>query len=171
MYSGMVGNKGGAVFAFLARSPLAFWLWSRVPVPQPSAAWEGAAVAFRPRPARLGAMLSDIVRVFGQRRAAVVLGVPAVTVRTWVRRGLQAEASRRLVWLTWTLLFHPEHLPGLLDLVLWGGLRGRRRSHHKAPPGRAQNFKSCVSGHDPAQIPGPNPPGAAPGATPGPPTG
>jgi hypothetical protein len=75
-------------------------------------------------------MCRDLVQRFGQREAAFLCGVPCITFNRWLQgANLQYFASRRVIWLHWALLLHPELIQSGFDLVTWGRfqkLRARR---------------------------------------------
>jgi hypothetical protein len=80
-------------------------------------------------------MVEDIHSHLGRIAAAMVLGVSVQTVEHW-RNGLVARAAvRRLIWLTWCLVFHPERLSSIGELVTWGRFRIERR-----PPTRPEDW-------------------------------
>jgi hypothetical protein len=56
----------------------------------------------------------------GERRAVAFIGPSLISVRSWKRRKRMSIPSRRLVWLVWALVLHPETLQGPGDLVTWG---------------------------------------------------
>ena len=69
-------------------------------------------------------MLAELEReIGGERRAAAVIGPSLVTLRSWKRRKRMSIPSRRLVWLVWALLLHPDRIENVDDLITWGRLK------------------------------------------------
>lgn len=62
-----------------------------------------------------------------ERECACILGLPVLTVRNWLvgRRKPQDIPSRRVVWLTWALVLHPDQCQTKHDLIFWGLMRRR----------------------------------------------
>jgi hypothetical protein len=75
-------------------------------------------------------MCADLVNRFGRTGTVHLLGVPALTFDGWRHgSGLSIVANRRVIWLHWALLLHPELIQSGFDLVTWGRfqkLRARR---------------------------------------------
>jgi hypothetical protein len=80
-------------------------------------------------------MLRDLSAGLGRDGCAVVLGVSGMTVRTWLRGNRFSAASKRLVWFSWCLVFHPERLSSIGELVTWGRFRLTR-----GPPTRPEDW-------------------------------
>jgi len=79
-------------------------------------------------------MLGDLERFAGgERAAAEVLGVSVITERSWMHRRTMAIPSRRAIWLTWVLLFHPERIGSGFDLLTWGRFKGCERPKRVRP--------------------------------------
>lgn len=77
-----------------------------------------------PRVGRCLAMLTELEAYLGdERRLAAVVGPSLVTLRSWRRRKTMSIPSRRLVWLTWAILLHPDMVQTPNDLVVWGKWR------------------------------------------------
>ena len=95
---------------------------------------------FAPTTAECLVMIAEIEALFGgERWAAMVIGPSLITLRSWKRRGTMSVPSRRLVWLVWVLLLHPERVRNLPQLILWGGFAADRHVSSSAlrpPPGR-----------------------------------
>ena len=66
-------------------------------------------------------MIEDLARYYSadDAKLANLLGVPCMTLAKWRMKAPPSWSARRLVWLTWTLLLHPERLRTLFDLVTW----------------------------------------------------
>lgn len=59
----------------------------------------------------------------GDRNTAETLCVPRQNVMAWMnehRKDGMDWPTRRCIWLTWCLVFHPERCQTLLDLMTWG---------------------------------------------------
>jgi hypothetical protein len=80
------------------------------------------------------AMLSDLERELGSRRhVAGLLTVNCRSVDRWRRGEANPDGpSSRLIWLYWLLMFHPERIRSLGDLLTWG-LAGRTRARKDGP--------------------------------------
>lgn len=72
-------------------------------------------------------MLRDLSAGLGRDGCAVVLGVSGITIRSWLRVGKFSAVSKRMIWLTWCLVFHPDRLQSIGELVTWGRFRIERR--------------------------------------------
>lgn len=67
-------------------------------------------------------MLTDLLIAFkGDRRdLCAVLGVSLHTLGCWLNRRAQSDPARKLIWMTWALLLHPELLRTVWHIVTWG---------------------------------------------------
>ena len=84
-----------------------------------------------PREAECVTMLRELVQRFGQFDTAALLGVPCLTLGAWLGGKCSVSAARRVIWLHWALLLHPEHCQTAFDLITWG--RFRVEKSHKSP--------------------------------------
>ena len=74
-------------------------------------------------------MLRDLRGPFPAcRQLADLLGIPVATLRRceMVERDPN-KSARRLVWLLWCMVLHPDRLQTCFDLVTWGRFRVDRK--------------------------------------------
>lgn len=94
-----------------------------------SPAWAKPGYALQPSDREFLAMLSDLRRLVGSHSLPELLGLPVQTVVSWQNgQRLPASHGRRLVWLTWALLLHPDRIGTAFDLATWGRFRAERRA-------------------------------------------
>jgi hypothetical protein len=72
-------------------------------------------------------MVEHLQRLLGRHGLCAALGVPWRTVLGWLAGKVPSAGAMRAIWLTWCLLFHPERLTSLHDIVTWGRFRIERR--------------------------------------------
>ncbi len=84
------------------------------------ARWVPLSRACEPSQADINSALADLVRMFGREGAGMVLSVPALTIRAWLKTGVRSAPARRMVWFAWAALLHPERLRSAWDIVTWG---------------------------------------------------
>ena len=79
------------------------------------------AFVLQPNDEQFNSMLAELAGVMGWRGVASVLGISIRTLDSW-RKGENGPSAgaRKLVWLVWTLVFHPEKLRSLFDVATWG---------------------------------------------------
>ena len=86
--------------------------------------WGRFRFMFAPTVEQCLCMVEDLEREFGgERAAAEIIGPSIITVRAWKRRRRMSVPSRRLVWLVWAMVLHPEQIQSVNDLVTWGRFR------------------------------------------------
>jgi hypothetical protein len=74
-------------------------------------------------------MLGQIQDHIGCRSLQPALGLSVLTLRGWVSgRYVPDMAGRRVIWLVWCIVFHPERCRTLLDLATWGRFSTRERA-------------------------------------------
>lgn len=80
-------------------------------------------------------MIVELHGVFG-RDLSCILGVPMLTTLDWLRGRVGSAAPRRVIWLCWALLLHPDQCETVFDLVTWGRFRvvKTRKKDHKSEP-------------------------------------
>ena len=79
-------------------------------------------------------MLAQLYRALGRQGCCAVLGVSVLTLRHWIKADRPpAGAARRCIWFAWCLLFHPERLATIEDLVTWGRFHRRKVAPRKVP--------------------------------------
>src|SRR5258708_4425835 len=89
----------------------------------------GMRFRFAPNVEQCLTMLAELeTGLGGERDAAHVVGPSIITVRCWKRRKRMSVPARRLVWLVWALVLHPETVQTVGDLVTWGRLDSKARS-------------------------------------------
>ena len=90
--------------------------------------------AFRPSPRECRVMLAQIYKAMGRQGCCALLGVNVMSLRGWLTSyAVPTATSRRCIWLVWCLLFHPERLATIEDVVTWGRFHERRKSAVKVP--------------------------------------
>ena len=83
--------------------------------------WRRITFALAPSTGELRAMVQRLQNKFGEKTAANLLGVSALTLRDWTNgRWRPSGASPKAIWLTHALIFHPETIGTLFDLATWG---------------------------------------------------
>lgn len=93
-----------------------------------------AAGLYKPSDVETLGMVRDVVRRLGERGAADVIGCPLMTLRHWTAGEVQpAATARRVVWVVWVLMFHPERLRSWFDWLTWARFSVRS----PGPPGAA----------------------------------
>lgn len=77
----------------------------------------------QPSDEKFHSMLAELAALLGWRGTATALGISIRTLDSW-RKGKNGPSAgaRKLVWLIWSLVFHPENFRSLLDVVTWGVL-------------------------------------------------
>jgi hypothetical protein len=71
-------------------------------------------------------MLLQLHSDLGRVRLLAILGVPWRTVMDWENgKSVMSAAARRLVWVVWCYVRHPERIGTLEDWVTWGKLRAK----------------------------------------------
>ena len=84
-------------------------------------------MALRPSLGEFRRCLAGLLRVFGERDTASLLGVSVVTLRTWRRcRSIPDAAAVRCVWLIHALTLRPGLVTSAFDLVTWGRFKVQR---------------------------------------------
>ena len=83
------------------------------------------ALAFRLQPTakQCRSMLLEILRALQWDRhdTAATLGVSFMTLKSWIEGArTPTDAARKLIWMTWALLLHPELLRTVWHIVTWG---------------------------------------------------
>lgn len=82
----------------------------------------------RPGMEEFHAMLRELAGEFGWHHTAALLGISVLTMDSWRRRkNGPCASSQKLVWLTWALLLHPDHLSNAFDLATWGRFRATKQ--------------------------------------------
>ena len=110
--------------------------------------WAQLSARFSISDAEFHACLQDLRRVF--RKAgwlAAVLGVSRMTLERWSRREVVSASTRRVVWLYWCLILHPERCRTLMDHVTWGRLHDPKGSPLPAKANKAD--RDSRPGKDP----------------------
>lgn len=82
--------------------------------------WRPLHLACVPDSSEVAPMLRELEVVYGRRSLGSVLGVCGMTARAWLDHGANSLPARRVVWLTWTMLLHPDKLRSGWDWVTWG---------------------------------------------------
>ncbi len=79
------------------------------------------AFLLRPTDEEFHAMLAELGETVGKRRLSSVLGISILTLDGW-RKGKNGPSAgaRKLVWLIWALIFHPEKLRSVFHVMTWG---------------------------------------------------
>lgn len=91
---------------------------SKLPALDPR--WINIARAVAPSGRDCLKLLKRLTDTAGRDNCAMLLGVPVHHVDTWNSRARNLSwQSRRLIWLTYTLLFEPERVRSLFDFVTW----------------------------------------------------
>ncbi len=95
------------------------------PVDPLDPAWGAAYVLLQPTAEDIRAMLAELYAAIGNRRGlSYVTGIPALTLDDWrYGRRTPDTAGKRVVWLLWAMLLHPERCRTLTDLASWGRFR------------------------------------------------
>jgi len=84
-------------------------------------ALRGFVFLLRPSDEEFDAMLTELANAFGKRGLAAVLGVSYLTLQgSYTHRYRPTAASRKLIWLVWSMVFHPGRLKTVFDLCTWG---------------------------------------------------
>ena len=69
-------------------------------------------------------MARELSGKFGTFEFSRLLGVPGRTAEAWLQgRALGQFTARRLIWLHWCILLHPERIQTAFDLATWGRFR------------------------------------------------
>ena len=69
-------------------------------------------------------MVIELRDKFGTIEVSRLLGVPGRTCESWLQgRYLEKVTARRVIWLHWCLLLHPERIQTAFDLATWGRFR------------------------------------------------
>lgn len=95
----------------------------------------------QPNASECRAMLGELIeRLGGTVQARNAMGVSGVTLRHWLRGSREpSDAGKRVIWLTWALLLHPERCRTLHHMITWGRYATRRepwrigKGHHAKP--------------------------------------
>ena len=73
-------------------------------------------------------MVERLHRRLGEPGACALLGVQRRDLRAWRRQdGRMSFPSRKLIWLTWCLVFRPELLRTFFSVATWGRFEQERR--------------------------------------------
>jgi len=113
--------------------------------------------------AEFTAVMAELKHVFGVEGVAALIGVSSQTLmRYQYRKRKPSNALRRLVWLLWAVLLHPDHAENLLDLLTWGRLAhpvGTKipkyvpRVRNKLPPKEAAELRARISKYSKVSVP------------------
>ena len=99
-----------------------------------SRSWRHAGLALQTTEPEFRQQLQDLLDLAGSQRAAAgLLGLPMLTLRHWMEAKPPPIAGRRLVWLTWCLLLHPEKIHTAFDLTTWGRFHVQQLDPPKEP--------------------------------------
>jgi hypothetical protein len=81
----------------------------------------GFVFLLRPTDKEFDTMLADLANMFGKRDVATLLGISILTLQGWyAHRNRPTAAARKLIWLLWSMVFHPGKVKTLLDVCTWG---------------------------------------------------
>jgi hypothetical protein len=73
-------------------------------------------------------MCRELERRFGTEATVALLAISRLNLKRYIKRRTGTPASsRRLIWLTHTLVFHPERVRTLFDLATWGAFYEGRK--------------------------------------------
>jgi hypothetical protein len=66
-------------------------------------------------------MVDGLLSKFGRHDTVALLGIPWITIRGWQSRRRKPDAgSCRAIWLVWCMVFHPDWLASVEDIISWG---------------------------------------------------